>query len=191
MNKQALLDLGIEDEDVIQKIIILHGKDIEKLKSDLEVGEKKIDNLSKQLEEANQAIANFKEMDIDAIKAAADEWKTKAEQIKAEAEAEIQKLKFDSSLERALLEAKPRNVKAVKALLDLESLKVSQETGEIVGLKEQIDKLSEEHDYLFESDKPVPKIVAGATNSGVNMDTMVQSAREAAGLIVESNEKKG
>lgn len=189
MNKQELLDLGIDNEEMIQKIIILHGKGIEKLKSDLEVGEKKIDNLSKQLEEANNVISDFKEMDIDKIKAAADEWKAKAEQIQADAEAEIQKIKFDSTLDRTLSEAKPRNLKAVKALLNFEDLKMSKE-GEIVGLQEQISKLSEEHDYLFESNKPVPKIVAGATNSGVNVDTMVQSAREAAGLIVSTQTKK-
>ena len=184
MNKQALLDLGLEDEDVIQKIIILHGKGIEKFKKDLEVNDKKINNLSTQLEEANQTIANFKEMDVDAIKAAADEWKTKAEQIQTEAEAEIQKLKFENTLDLALSAAKPKNVKALKALLNMDDLKLSQETGEIVGLEEQLKQLTEEHDYLFDSDKPVPKITTGSTNSGVNIDSIVESARREAGLPV-------
>lgn len=182
MNKQALLDLGVADEDLIQKIIVLHGKDIEKFKSDLEIGTKKIDNLSQQLEKANETISTFKEMDVDKIKAAADEWKTKAEQIQQDAEAEIQKLTFNNTLDRSLMEAKPKSLKAVKALLDMENLKMSKE-GEIVGLSDQLAKLSTEHDYLFDSGKPVPKIIDQTKNSGVNVDTMVQSAREAAGLV--------
>ncbi|NLY77321.1 MAG: hypothetical protein GX080_04430 [Tissierellia bacterium] len=47
-------------------------------------------------------------------------------------------MKFDYALEKALTVAKARNIKAVKALLDLENLKLADD--KILGLDEQLKK---------------------------------------------------
>lgn len=49
-------------------------------------------------------------------------------------------------------EAKARNPKAVKALLDFE--KVKYEDGKFIGLEEQIKELKEQESYLFEDEIP-------------------------------------
>lgn len=182
MNKKDLSNLGIEDEDIAQKIIVLHGKDIEKLKTDVESRDGELKTLQSQIEEATKTIEGFKEMDIEGVKQKAEEWKTKAEQIEKEAAVEMQKLKFEHTLESALANSKARNTKTVKALLNLDDLKMSEETGNIIGLDEQLQKITEEHDYLFESDKTIPKIVTGAQNKNVSVDTMLEAARKGAGL---------
>ena len=198
MNKQDLMKLGIEDENVAQQIIVLHGKDIERIKTDLETKAEEIEKLNAQLAEAGKTIESFKEMDIDGIKAAAEEWKTKAEQAQAEAEQKVQAIKFEHALKDALAAAKARNPKAVKALLDLDKVKFSEDGEQLEGLEEQLAAIKEENDYLFETSEPAkekededeeeeeeeyfPKIVTRTENKGVLGDSIVSAARKAAGL---------
>ena len=59
--------------------------------------------------------------------------------------------------------ARARNSKAVKALLDMDGLKLND--GKIIGLDEQLSQIKEENGFLFESDEPAPTIVKG-TNGG-------------------------
>ena len=72
-------------------------------------------------------------------------------------------MKFDYALTAALTGAKARNSKAVKALLDMDGLKLND--GKIIGLDEQLSQIKEENSFLFESDEPAPTIVKG-TNGG-------------------------
>lgn len=184
MKREDLKALELSDE-AIDAIMKLHGKDVETHKTQLVEAEKQADNLQGQLNEANKAIEGFKGLDVDGIKAAADEWKTKAEQAKAESTEAIQKLKFDHALESALAQAKAKNPKAVKALLDPNGLKLNEADGAVIGLAEQLEKIKTDNDYLFDSEKVVPTIVAGASGKTVNLDSVAVAARKAAGLTTE------
>ncbi|MCI2256507.1 phage scaffolding protein [Domibacillus sp. PGB-M46] len=59
---------------------------------------------------------------------------------------------FDFTLDRALMEAKSKNAKAVRALLNTEAITLDGET--LIGLKDQLDKLKETDAYLFEGEQP-------------------------------------
>lgn len=182
MNKEDLKKLGIEDEDLIQKVLIEHGKGIEKFKSDLAAKQQELDGIASQLTEASKQIESFKGMDIEGVKKSADEWKAKAEQAAQDAQAQMSKLKFDHALESALTGAKAKNPVAVRALLKETDLKLAED-GSIVGLTEQLEKVKTDNDYLFESDVPTPKIVTGGNNKPItNPDPIVFAARKAAGL---------
>lgn len=185
MNAEDLKKLGLEDEEVIQKIIVLHGKDIEGHKTKLTTAQTELDSTKAQLAEANKAIEGFKGMDIEGVKKSADEWKTKAETAQAEAAKQVAALKFEHTLGDALTGAKAKNAKAVKALLDLENLKLNETDGSIIGLDDQLKKIKESNDYLFDSETPLPKVVVGGNNKSVITDSVVQAARKAAGLPVE------
>lgn len=124
-----------------------------------------------QLAEANKQIESFKEMDIDGIKKAADDWKAKAEQAEKDATAKVQQIEFNFALESALRDSKAKNITAVSALLNKEGLKLVD--GKIIGLDEQISKIKADNDYLFESDKPVPKL-AGATDGKGNLQNITK-----------------
>lgn len=184
MKKEDLTKLGLTDEALIEQIIILHGKDIEGHKTKLSTAQAEADALKKQLGEANSQIESFKGMDIEGVKKSADEWKTKAEQAQAEAAAQVAGLKFDHALDGALTGAKAKNAKAVRALLDPSLLKLADD-GSISGLKEQLEKIKSDNDYLFDSETPLPKVVVGGNNKSVITDSVVLAARKAAGLPVE------
>ncbi|MFM8321008.1 MAG: phage scaffolding protein [Chloroflexota bacterium] len=183
MKREDLIKLNVA-EDVVDKIMALHGADIEGHKTKLAATQTELDGIKKQLGEANTAIEDFKKLDVDGVKKAADEWKTKAEQAQRDAAAQLAQLKFDHALDGALAGAKAKNSKAVKALLAQDGLKYNEADGSIVGLKEQLEKIRSENDFLFESDTPAPKIVTGGSNSQVIGDAVVLAARKAAGLPV-------
>jgi septal ring factor EnvC (AmiA/AmiB activator) len=96
----------------------------------------------KQLEQLKQAAGNSEELkkQIEALQAenknAAEEWQAKMSQ-----------MKLDFALERALTAAKARNPKAVKALLDMDKVKLDGE--QLLGLEDQLKTIKESDPYLF------------------------------------------
>ena len=181
MKRNELEKLGLEKE-AIDSIMALNGKDIEAFKAESATATAERDGLKGQLDEAGAAIEGFKKLDVDGIKAAADEWKTKYDKATADSAAQLSALKFDHALDGALTGAKAKNAKAVRALLQSDALKL-QEDGSIMGLKEQLETIKADNDYLFDSDIPAPKIVSGGGNKPIEIqDAVVIAARAAAGL---------
>ena len=180
MKREELEKLGLEKE-AIDQIMALHGRDIEANKAKAAAIESERDGLKSQLDEAAKAIEGFKALDIEGVKKSADEWKAKAEQAQKDAEKQVYQVRYESALSDALKASKAKNVKAVRALLNEADLKLTDDG--LVGLKEQLEKVKPENDYLFESDVPTPKIVSGGGNKPIeNQDAVVIAARKAAGL---------
>jgi Phage minor structural protein GP20 len=201
MNKKDLEKLGLTaealakaelPEDVLEKIIVAHSKDIEGHKNKLTEAMTAADNTKQQLEEANKQIEGFKGMDVDGIKQAADQWKAQAEQAEKDFTAQVQALKFDHALSDTLAAAKVKNTKAVKALLDREGLKLNEKDGSILGLDKQLEVIKESDPYLFTDDK-MPDIVRAATNQPVITKNNVarSSALQAAGIYESDGNKQG
>lgn len=92
------------------------------------------------------------------IKALQDQNKEDADRF----EAEKAKLKFEHALETALRDNKAKNPKAVKALLDVESIKLDGD--KLIGLEDQIKSLQESESYLFKIEDE--KSLKGATPGG-------------------------
>ena len=81
MKREFLKELGIAD-DVLDKIMVENGKDIESLKTQVEKDKNAIsaltterDGLKTQLADANKQIDGFRDLDIEGVKKQADEWK--------------------------------------------------------------------------------------------------------------------
>ena len=63
-------------------------------------------------------------------------------------ENKINQMQFDYALDGALTNAKSKNNKALKALLDMNSIKYQE--GKLEGLQEQIEALQKDASYLFD-----------------------------------------
>ena len=173
MEREYLEGLKL-DNDTIDKIMAEQDKDIDGLKQQVSTLETEKESLAGQLGEANRQIEDFRDTDIEGIKQAADDWKTKAEAAEAKAKADVEKLQFDYALNAALTGSRARDTRAVTALLDMEGLKLNN--GEIVGLKDQLERLKAEKEFLFEGEG-IPRIVKGTNN---NADTGGTDALRAA-----------
>lgn len=62
--------------------------------------------------------------------------------------AEISKLKLDNAVDMALVQAGAKNIKAVRGVLEIDKMQIDSD-GNIIGLKETLDKVKQSDPYLF------------------------------------------
>ncbi len=112
----------------------------------------KIEALESQLEERDSQIDQLKK-DTNAseeLQQKIEELQEQNEKTQQELEQKLEQQRLESGVEKALLRNNARNPQAVKALLDLDSVKVDED--EVKGLEPQLKELRESDPYLFEGD---------------------------------------
>lgn len=153
MKRAELETLGLtkEQADAVMKI---NGDDIENAKAvssaEIKNIQAEVDSLKSQVKERDTQLESLKGSagDNEALKQQiADLQKANTDAATAH-ESEMNQLKVDFAVEKALTGAKAKNIKAVKALLDLTDAKLDKE-GNVKGLQEQIDKLTAADDTKF------------------------------------------
>ena len=172
MTREELKELGLTDEQ-IDKVMASHGKALNAVrdKADkVEILESQIEDYKTQLADRDKQLKDLgeKAKGNEELTAQIEELKQQNEATKSEYEEKLQKQLFDHVLEKSLTGAKVKNVKAVKALLDVDMIKLD---GDILkGLDEQVAKLKESDAYLFEEEKKEqpPKIVTPGNPDGGN-----------------------
>lgn len=96
-------------------------------------------------------------------------------------EEKVKSLKIDAAVDMALMAAKAKNVKAVKALLDLDNAELDAD-GTVKGLKAQIKKLSEAADsgFMFEvaAKKAFEGLKPGESKDGVPQAMTLDALRK-------------
>lgn len=159
MKREFLKNFKVGDQElpkeVIDAIMDENGRDIESAKKPFADYE----TIKQQLTDANKTIEGFKDMDVEAIRKEADGWKAKAEQAERDAAAKVAEMEFSSKLSAAITGAKGRNVKAVMALLDLDTLKASKD--QEADIKAALEGLKRESGYLFEDTRTPPPYAGG------------------------------
>lgn len=156
MKRKFLEDLGLAKED-IDSIMAENGKDVEKARADYE-------DVKAQLETANATITDLKKNNVDneKLQNKVTEYETEITKLKDEAA----KKDFNYRLEDALKGSKAKNLKALKALLDMDKVKL--EGDKFTGLEEQLTALKESDAYLFDAEEQQPPQLGGfkPTNTG-------------------------
>ena len=180
MKREDLEKLGLSKEQ-IDSVMGIHGADIETHKRTSTDLQSQLDAITGQLGEANKTIEGCKALKPEELQKAADDWKTKYETATKEAADNLTKVKFDHALESALNGAKAKNLKAVRALLSTDQLKLKDD-GTLEGFDDQLTKIKAENDYLFTDAKETPKIVSNANNQTVIGDPLEAAMRRGAGL---------
>ncbi|WP_419892821.1 phage scaffolding protein [Oceanobacillus kimchii] len=151
MKREFLKELGLEDE-AIDKIMVEHGKSVNDMKEkadNADTLQKQLDDRDKQLKKlSKQAEGN------EDLQQTIKDLQKENDDAKKDHEANLAKVRKESKLELALKDAKVRNPKAVKALLDDE--KISLDGDNLIGLDDQIKALQESDSYLFEQEEDNP-----------------------------------
>lgn len=170
MTKKDFTDLGISEE-LATKAAEASKKELEsyvqKSKYDLVVTEKEtleiqIKEHGKQLEELKKAAKGSEELEKKV-----KELQDNAAASKAKYEKQINDIQLNHVIDTALKEAKAKNAKAVRSLLDMNDIVLDD--GKVKGLDKQIKKLQEAEDskFLFES---APQPEDGKPKIGGNTD---------------------
>lgn len=115
-----------------------------------------VNDAKKQLEAdiktRDEQIDSLKKVDAAGLQAEIERLQGENKAAQEKYEADMKKIQIDAAVEKALLGAKAKNIKAVKALLDLEKAELDGEN--IKGLEDQLKKLTESEDskFLFDVD---------------------------------------
>lgn len=172
MKRDFLKELGLSDEQ-IEKIMAEHGRTVNYMKDELEKAkelEQQIEGLQEQLQQRDQQLEGLKAKATgnEELQQQIQQLQEQNKQLQQEYEQKMQKQSFDFALERALVQAKARNPKTVKALLDTETIKLDGD--KLLGLEEQLNKIKESDPYLFEEEEKTPQIFAGGNPKGAGME---------------------
>ena len=165
-----------------EKLILNDGSYIPKEKFD-EANEK-AKQLENQISERDKQIEQLKNdtQASDELKSKIEELQEQNEKTKEELSNKLQQQRMESEIDKALLKNKARNPKAVKALLDLESVELNDDG--VKGLDDQLNKIKKEEGYLFEQEGKGSK--AGEDFKGNNDnnfgDETLDRMRKIAGL---------
>lgn len=157
-------------EEIEKAVSAKIGKDFVS-RSDFNAKNEKVKALEGQIAQRDEQLENLKKIDAEGLQAQIAKLQQENADKKAEYERNLEKVQFEHALDNALVAAKAKNAKAVKALLTMEDLKLKN--GEIIGLNEQLETLKGENDYLFNSEKKAPKFAdktPGIKQTGITQE---------------------
>lgn len=146
MNKEKLLEIGLTDEQALKvlegfKGFVSHTRfnEVNEAKKNAEALLKERDA---QLEELKKGMGANEE-----LKKQIDALQSENQKTKSKYEADLKSLQINNVVERELLGAGAKNLKALKALLNLDNAELDGD--QIKGLADQIKGLKESDSYLF------------------------------------------
>lgn len=118
-------------------------------KADVDGLNGQISTLTGQLGEANKKLEGYD-----------PNWKTQVEADRKK----LEEQQFAFALEKGIAAAKPRNTKAVAALIDRDKLKLAG--GELIGLEKQLEDLKKDEStaFLFQPDATPTKVKTGLSH---------------------------
>lgn len=200
MTRKELEDLGLSKEQV-DSIIKINGTDIENAKtaSTAEIKNLQTENtgLKTQISDRDKQLETLKAStgDAEAMKTQIADLQKANTDATATHESEMTQLKVDFAVEKALTGANAKNIKAVKALLDLTDSKLDKD-GNVKGLQEQIDKLTADEGtkFLFNVTQTKPQSTfkgfqpgaSGDTKPGTEVDTSKMSYDDLCAYLAEN-----
>lgn len=121
------------------------------------------DNYKSQLDDAAQKLEGFKGVNVEELQGKISALTDDLASQKAAFDKQLADRDFDDMLNAAITGSKAKNVKAVRALLDLEAIKASK--NQSADIEAALKKVKEENDYLFTSEEPIDngQFVGGTT----------------------------
>ena len=188
--KEAGLEVTAEQLAAIDKEVKENYKtvtDYDKQKDKLAAAEDKVNTLTESLDK-------FKDVDADKLNSEIADLKEQLAKKDSDYKAQIADRDFDDIVKDAITAAHGKNAKAIKALLDVDTLKASK--NQKADVEKAIKALTEAEDskMLFGEDQPAPvgRIGAiGKITGGTSGDSFLDSIRAAAGLPVNQNNNGG
>lgn len=179
MKREFLEALGL-DKEIVDKIMTENGNDINKTKEKLEAER---DNYKSQLETAQTALKDFEGVDVKELKGKIDTLTADLTAKETDYQTKLADMEFNSKLDSLITSSGARNAKAVKALLDLESIKSSK--NQDTDLQTALEACKKDNEYLFGEDAPIYNPVA-PTGGRLPQSSPLDSIRTAMGLSTET-----
>ena len=124
------------------------------------------DNYKSQLETAQNALKEFDGVDVKELQGKIEILNNDLKTKETEYQNKIADMEFNSILDGAITKIGAKNAKAVKALLDLDTIKSSKNQAE--DITKALENIKSENDFMFTSDEPFQNPVRDTGNPPPN-----------------------
>lgn len=193
MKKEELMKLEGMTEDLATAVVKLSAEELKGMipKSRLDEVIVERDNAKKDHADVLKQLGALQKEtgDVQSLKDKIQELQDNAKEAEKTHAAEIKTLKINNAVDNALVSEKALNIKAVKALLNLENAELD-EHGSVKGLVEQITALKKSDSYLFGSStmKGAKTGESGNEDGDKGVDTSKMTYSELAAYMAEHPE---
>lgn len=161
-------------EEQINAVLDINSADIGRAKSKLEAER---DDYKEQLETAQTVLKGFDGVDVEGMKTQISQLTADMAEKESEYQTKIADMEFNSVLDAAITKSGARNSKALKALLDMDTLRTSK--NQAADIESAIAAVKSENDYLFETAQTVPRVVSKGSGLPNGKMTLAQAMKYA------------
>lgn len=175
------LEEKLKDNKEIKLANLAAGSYVDKRKYDDKVTE--LNTANETINGLRETVKKFDGVDVEKLKTDVSDWENKYN-------TDIAAVKLDSAVDMALITAKAKNPKLVKAALDMSLIKLDGDN--LLGLTEQVEKIKVSDAYLFEEEKKEPDndfgarfFTGGKHEEKGSPDTFINALMKGAGIEKE------
>ena len=170
MKTEDLKAQGLTEEQ-ISFVMAENGKDIGKVKKDLENMTVERDKEKSRADTAEETLKGFDGVDVEGLNKSIADWKKKAEDAEKDYKQKLADRDFNDLVSAEIAKANGLNKKAIMALLDVDTLKDSKNQKDDVASAIKALTEAEDSKFLFKAadNKPVPHFTSvnkGSAGSG-------------------------
>ena len=156
MKRDFLKNLGIEDKDIIDKILDENSADIGRAKGELDTYKTRVTDLENDVKAKDTEITTLKGQvgDTATLNQKISQLETDKTNLTNELNTKVTQIQKEHAIEGSIRDAKGKNIRAIRALLD--DTKITFENGELSGISEQLTALAsaEDSSMLFGDTQP-------------------------------------
>ena len=146
MKRDFLKNLGIEDKELIDKILDENSADIGRAKGELETYKSKVGELENEIKTKDTRIADLEKSvgDTQTLNDEITKLKGEKAQLETDLTTKVTGIQKTHAIENKIRDEKGKNVKAIMALLDHD--KITFENNQLGGIEDQLKTLKEAED---------------------------------------------
>ena len=178
MTKEEFISLGLTEEQA-EKAAAASAKELEGYvaKGEYDAKVKELETAKGSITDLTGKLKDFDGVDVEGLKTSVKDWEKKYN-------TDLADVKKTAAVDMAIMQAKGRNPKAIKALLDMDKIKL-KEDGTLEGF--DIEGLKKSDGYLFDIETHSIEGTGHAGSSqggsaGGKLEGFISAARNAAGL---------
>ena len=146
MKREDLQKIEGITKEQIDSIMNLHQTDVTDWNKKIQDKDTEIKTKDTKITELSDTVKKFDGVDVVKLQQDVKDWEKKYQD-------DLTSAKKEAAIKLAIAEAKPKSEKALMAFLDTDIVKLNDD-GTVTGLKEQLENIRKDNDFLFEDDDP-------------------------------------
>ena len=181
MTRPQLEKLGLEKE-TIDSIMVLHGANVEKSKTDVEALNETIKAKDEAIAKANETIKSFEGVNVEDLNKKIKDYEVQTGELQVKHDQEIKDFRLKTAIKEKIIISKAKNADDIMKLYDHTGVSLD-EKGNLIGFDDTFKPFQEARPFLFEGEADQGtgfKATSGQSGGGKAVDKDKMDALQAA-----------